>query len=182
MGEGTLKAGWLIRSFSSVPLVFTGPYGLPGMALPTIRLAAALAVVLTALITACASAALNRYEPPPSTAAAAYLVNQGGLAASARFPMVDGKETPSFGRLVRVAPGIHKLDVQCYHFEIANVTPGIWPYVPIIVDSKTKLAWFSVTGRLSDKQEYYARCIMIDGKPFGFIAASPDGPPVPGFE
>jgi hypothetical protein len=145
-------------------------------------LAAAPTLVVTALMTACATAPTNGYEPPPSTAAAAYLVNQGGLAASARFPMVDGKATPSFGQLVRVAPGIHKLHVQCHHFEITSVTPGIWPYVPIIVNSKTKLGWFSLTGSLSENQKYYARCIMIDGKPFGYIAASPDGPPLAGFE
>jgi hypothetical protein len=96
--------------------------------------------------------------------------------------MVDGKETPSLGQLVRVAPGIHKLHIQCYHFEITNVTPGILPFVPIVVDSKTDLGWFSVTGSLRENQKYFARCVMIDGKPFGYIAASTDGPPLTGFE
>jgi hypothetical protein len=137
---------------------------------------------IPAVMAACATAPNNRYEPPPSTVAAAYLVNQGGISAFARFPMVDGKETPSFGQLVRVAPGIHKLHVQCYHFEITNVTPGVLPFAPIIVDSKTDQGWFSVTGRLVENQRYFARCVMIDGKPFGYIAASPGGPPLTGFE
>jgi hypothetical protein len=96
--------------------------------------------------------------------------------------MVDGKETPSFGALVRVAPGIHRLHVQCYHFEITNVTPGILPFVPIIVDSNTEQGWFSVIGSLRENQRYFARCVTIYGKPFGYIAASPDGPPLAGFE
>jgi hypothetical protein len=109
-------------------------------------------------------------------------VNQGGRAASATFPMVDGKETPPFAQQVRVAPGIHKLAIQCYHFEITNMIPGVLPYVPIIVYTRTRLAWFSLTGRLVENDRYYAHCVMSRGKPFGYIAASPDGPPLAGFE
>jgi hypothetical protein len=147
------------------------------------RLPADLAsVTATGLLSACAAAPTAKFEPPPSGAPAAVLVNQGGLRAFARFPMVDGKETPSFGGKIRVAPGVHKLHVQCYHFEVTGVVPGLAPYVPVIVNTETKQGWFSLTGSLVANQNYYARCVMVDGKPFGYIAASPDGPPLVGFE
>ena len=138
-----------------------------------------------ALLAACT--AEPQYELPSQQAPAALLVSKTGLTAFARFAMVDGKETPLLGGELRVAPGPHKVHVQCYHFE-TKVGPGFMlalprgVLLPITLNSETKQGWFSVAGHFASDQSYYARCVMVDEKPVGFISATPDGPPLPGFD
>lgn len=123
-------------------------------------------VALAALCSACASRPAEKgYQSPPAGSPAAVIVSAG---MGGRAAMIDGKETPSFSGTTRVSPGIHKVLIDCLFMGVDVV--------------HTKIEYVALTGAFVASEKYYVRCTVEDSKPHVFLAASPNGAPLPGFE
>lgn len=122
--------------------------------------------------------ALPKYRPPPVGAPAATLQ----LGRSARVWRVDDAETPSFASTVRVAPGAHRIGMNCLSFEIDAVhvfTDARGEPVAGAVIPKTTLQSVAVSGDFQAGVTYYARCVSVGGKPRAWLADAPDGDRLP---
>jgi len=78
----------------------------------------ATALATLALLSSCASPAPNalaKYQPPPAGMPAAVIDAGHGQAWS-----VDGAETRSFAKTVRLVPGEHRVGLNCLSFEIVG--------------------------------------------------------------
>lgn len=121
---------------------------------------------LAALCSACASKPAEKgYQPPPVGTPAAIIVSAGSGGHAA---MIDGKETPSFSGTARVSPGIHKVLIGC-------LFTGAALYIQ-------KVEYVALIGAFVANEKYYVRCTVENSKPHVFLAASPNGAPLPGFE
>lgn len=134
-----------------------------------------------ALLSGCAATspnALPKYQPPPAgEPAAAIEVGKHGHAWS-----VDGAETPSFAKTLRLAPGEHHVGINCLSFEIESI--GIIPGGPIapvmpLVNVQTALQFVLVTGTFEAGKTYYTRCVAVNGHPRAWLAEAPDGSDLP---
>ncbi|MBS0396187.1 MAG: hypothetical protein JSR54_16325 [Proteobacteria bacterium] len=137
------------------------------------------------LLAACASTAphaLPRYRPPPAMEPAATI----DVGTRAHAWSVDGAETPAFARTVRVAPGVHRVGLNCLSFELASVDAvasarGAAPVTTVM--AHTAVQSVVVTGPFEAGRTYYARCVATDGMPRAWLASAPDGSDLPpGFE
>ena len=134
-----------------------------------------------ALFSGCASKspkALPKYQPPPVGAPAAVIdVGTHGRAWS-----VDGAETPSFAKMLRLAPGEHRVGINCLSFEILGieVVPGAArvPATPVVT-TKSALQFVLVTGSFEPGKTYYTRCVAVNGQPRAWLADAPDGGDLP---
>jgi hypothetical protein len=84
------------------------------------------------LFSGCAASspnALAKYQPPPAGAPAA-IIDAGNHANASS---VDGAETPPFSKTLRLAPGEHRVGINCLSFEIL----GHPPETPLIFPTST---------------------------------------------
>jgi hypothetical protein len=114
--------------------------------------------------------ALPKYQPPPAGAPAAII--DAGTRGHAW--LVDGAETPSFATTLRLAPGEHRVGINCLSFEIL----GHWPETPLIFPTST-VQVVLVTGSFQAGRTYYARCVATNGQPRAWLADAPDGSELP---
>lgn len=148
-------------------------------------------VQIIAMLTGCASIspnALPKYQPPaPGSPAATINVGKHGRAWS-----VDGTETPSFANTLRLAPGEHRVGLNCLSYDISTVAAisaaaAIGGAIPAAVAasavpqdrSPSTLQFVLVTGPFEAGKTYYSRCVAVDGKPHAWLADSPDGSGLP---
>ena len=144
-------------------------------------LTALVALQALALLSSCVATspnALPKYQPPPAEQPAATIdVGKHGHTWS-----VDGAETPSFAKMVRLVPGEHRVGINCLSFDIA--TFGILqggpraPAIPI-ADVKAALQFVQVTGSFEAGKTYYTRCVAVNGQPRAWLADAPDGIDLP---
>ena len=144
-----------------------------------------------AMLTGCASNspnALLKYQPPaPESPAAIIDVGKHGRAWS-----VDGTETPSFANTLRLAPGEHRVGLNCLSYDISTAAVisaaaavggaiGAAVAASAIPEDKppSTLQFVLVTGPFEAGKTYYARCVAADGKPHAWLADSPDGSDLP---
>ena len=144
-----------------------------------------------AMLTGCASNspnALLKYQPPaPGSPAAIIEVGKHGHAWS-----VDGTETPSFATTLRLAPGEHRVGLNCLSYDISTVAvisaaTAVGGAIPAAVavsaipedKSPSTLQSVLVTGRFEAGKTYYSRCVAANGKPHAWLADSPDGSDLP---
>jgi hypothetical protein len=132
------------------------------------------------LFTGCTTSpnALPKYQPPPVGAPAAVIdVGMHGHAWS-----IDGAETPSFARALRLAPGEHRVGINCLSFEILGIevlagTPHLPATAVAITNSPAQFAL--VTGSFEPGKTYYTRCVAVNGQPRAWLADAPDGSDLP---
>jgi hypothetical protein len=81
---------------------------------------------------------------------------------------VDGAETPSFASTLRLAPGEHRVGLNClsYDFLAMALRPGALPAL-IMPPAKppSALQFVLVNGQFEAGKTYYARCVAVDGQP-----------------
>src|SRR5215470_17389911 len=63
------------------------------------------------------SSALPKYQPPPAGAPAAVIE----VGVYGRAWAVDGAETPSFAKSLRLTPGEHRVGINCLSFEVLGL-------------------------------------------------------------
>ena len=133
------------------------------------------------LLSSCAATspnALPKYQPPPTGAPASVI----DVGVHGRAWLIDGAETPSFARTLRLTPGQHRVGINCLSFESLSIAfvPG-GPAVPVIpvVNSKAALQFVSVTGSFEGGKTYYARCVVVNEQPRAWLADAPDGSDLP---
>jgi len=136
------------------------------------------ALVLLSGCVATSPNVLPKYQPPPAGQLAAVIdVGKHGHAWS-----VDGAETPSFAKTLRLMPGEHHVGINCLSFEIAamDLLPGGHraPATPV-ANIKTALQFVLVTGSFQAGQTYYTRCVAVNGQPRAWLADAPDGGDLP---
>jgi len=148
-------------------------------------------VQVIAMLTGCVANspnALRKYQPPaPGSPAAIITVGKHGRAWS-----VDGTETPSFASTLRLAPGEHRVGLNCLSYDISAVAViaaagTVGGAIPAAVaasavpedKSPTTLQFVLVTARFEAGKTYYSRCVATDGKPRAWLADSPDGNDLP---
>ena len=138
----------------------------------------AVALPALALLSACATTspnALPKYQPPAAGAPASIIdVGKHGRAWS-----VDGAETPSLAGTIRLAPGEHRVGINCLSFEVsapAVLLGGGALAAPFI---KTPLQFVLVTGSFEAGKTYYTRCVAVNGQPRAWLADTPDGSDLP---
>ena len=139
------------------------------------------------MLSGCASNspnALLKYQPPaPESPAAIIDVGKHGRAWS-----VDGTETPSFANTLRLAPGEHRVGLNCLSCDISTAAVisaaaavggaiGAAVAASAIPEDKppSTLQFVLVTGRFEAGKTYYSRCVAADGNPHAWLADSPDG-------
>lgn len=144
-----------------------------------------------AMLVGCASTspnALPKYQPPaPGDPAATIDVGKHGRAWS-----VDGAETPSFANMLRLAPGEHRVGLNCLAYDKVAVAAmsvagavggalGAAVAASAIPDDRppTTLQFVLVSGRFEAGRIYYSRCVVVAGKPRAWLADSPDGSDLP---
>ena len=122
--------------------------------------------------------ALPKYQPPSAGQLAAVIdVGKHGHAWS-----VDGAETPSFAKTLRLVPGEHHVGINCLSFDIAAVDLLLGgPRAPVIpvANVKTALQFVLITGSFEAGKTYYTRCVAINGQPRAWLADAPDGSNLP---
>src|SRR5215470_11307720 len=135
---------------------------------------------ILALLSGCASTspnALPKHQPPPVGAPAAVIDAGYGHAWS-----VDGAETPSFAKTVRVAPAEHRVGLNCLSYEIvgAEVLPGLG-HLPTIaaVEIAYGVQFVLVTGSFEPGKTYYVRCVAVNHQPRVWLSDAPDGSGLP---
>jgi hypothetical protein len=121
---------------------------------------------------------LAKYVPPPIGSPAAELHNTSLAATSlkgigGRASTLDGAEPPKFANSVRVAPGSHRVGIDC----LFNGTFfGDW-------FGRNYMQHVFVTGTFTTGQLYYIRCAVDAGVARTWLSDSPDGSALPpGFE
>lgn len=121
--------------------------------------------------------ALPKYQPPPVAMPAAVIDAGHGQAWA-----VDGAETPSFAKTVRLAPGEHHVDLSCLAYEIVglHVLPG-FGHLPTkaAVDIAYGAQFVRVTGVFEPDKTYYVRCVAVNGEPRVWLAEARDGSELP---
>jgi hypothetical protein len=134
-----------------------------------------------ALLSGCVATspnALPKYQPPPAGQPAALIdVGKHGYAWA-----VDGAETPSFAKTLRLVPGAHRVGINCLSFEIEGI--GILaggPRVPAIpvANVKSALQFVQVTGSFEAGKTYYTRCVAVNGQPRAWLSDTPAGSGLP---
>jgi hypothetical protein len=91
--------------------------------------------------------------------------------------MVDGKETPSLAKTVKVSAGSHRLLMNCLMSEAPSLIPGTATVLP----GKQTVQTVGLTGELLPNARYFVRCERVEGTPTIWLSDSVDGPPLPGF-
>jgi hypothetical protein len=126
-----------------------------------------------AFLSGCAATsphALSKYQPPPTGAPAAVI----DVGKHAQAWSIDGAETPSFATTLRLAPGEHRVGINCQSWEILSrdpVTPIIFPTVTA--------QFVLITGPFEAGKTYYARCVATNGQPRAWLADAPAGADLP---
>jgi hypothetical protein len=142
--------------------------------------AVAAALLPLTLLSGCAATSPNtlpKYQPPPAGAPAAIIdVGAHGHAWS-----VDGAETPSYAKTLFLAPGEHRVGINCLSFEtsIDFIPGGPPPPVTPVVISKSAAQFVLVTGAFKAATTYYTRCGAVNGQPRAWLADAPDGSDLP---
>jgi hypothetical protein len=141
-------------------------------------LTAFLSFASLSLMIGCATPSSNglpKYRPPPGDAPAAVIdMGSHGHAWS-----VDGAETPSFAKTVRLAPGEHRIGINCLAFDIDFVPIGA-PHQPMAAVVRNYAAQFVlVTGSFEAGKTYYTRCVEVNGQPRAWLADAPGGRDLP---
>ena len=131
------------------------------------------------LLVACASTSdqhrLAKYVSPPANGPAAEIIANGGTAKamlkgiSGHVAMIDDAESPSFATVIRVAPGTHRLGIDCL-FTGLNWSGRI---------SDSLLQHVAVTGAMLEGRKYYVRCGIVGDKPRTWLSDTPDGTELP---
>jgi hypothetical protein len=143
--------------------------------LTTLAFTAALAV-----LSDCASTspnALPKYQPPAVGAPAAVIDAGHGHAWS-----VDGAETPPFAKTIRLAPGEHRVGLNCLSFEVVGlqVVPGLGHLQTIAaVDIAYGVQFVLAIGSFEQGRTYYVRCVAVHGQPRVWLSDAPDGSNLP---
>jgi len=132
--------------------------------------AALLGLPLLGGCAATSSNALSKYQPPPAGAPAAII--DAGVRGHAWS--VDGAETPALARTLRLAPGDHRVGINCLSFEILSHEPA----TPLIFPTATA-QFVLVTGSFEAGKTYYTRCVAVNGQPRAWLADAPDGSGLP---
>jgi hypothetical protein len=138
-------------------------------------LIAGISIAALASISGCASPSSNampKYEPPSERAPAATIdVGTHGHAWS-----IDGAETPSFAKTVRLVPGEHRVGLNCLEYEVVAV--GVLPTaVGALIAYGAQFVL--VTGSFDPGRTYYMRCVAVNGRPRAWLADSPGGSDMP---
>jgi hypothetical protein len=121
---------------------------------------------------------LPKYEPPSPGAPAAEILSIAVMGAALKgvgghLVTLDGAETPSFATALRVAPGSHKMGIDCLFNGIYLGGAFVDSLVQHVV----------VTGTLVAGQKYYVRCAVENAMPRSWLSDSPDAASLPqGFE
>lgn len=126
-----------------------------------------------ALLSDCAGTspnALPNYYPPPLGAPAAVI----DVGTRAQAWSVDGAETPSLARTLRLAPGGHRVGINCLSWEILGHPPAEPVFFPTVTAQ-----FVLVTGPFEAGRTYYARCVSTGGQPRAWLADVPDGNDLP---
>jgi hypothetical protein len=136
---------------------------------------------ILALFSGCASTsptALPKYQPPTVGAPAAVI----DVGAHGRAWSVDGAETPSFAKTLRLAPAEHRVGINCLSFERfgIEVLPGgaSLPAAPVVT-TESAVQFVVVTGSFEPGKTYYTRCVAVNGRPRAWLAHAPDGSELP---
>jgi len=117
-------------------------------------------------------------QPPPVGQPAAVIeVGKHGRAWS-----VDGAETPSFANTIRLAPGEHRVGINCLSFEVGAI--GIvagGPRAPATAATnfQTTLQSVLMTGPFEEGKTYYTRCVAVNGQPRAWLTDTPAGTDLP---
>jgi hypothetical protein len=135
-----------------------------------------------ALLSGCAAPspnALPKYQQPSAGQPAAVIeVGKHGRAWS-----VDGAETPPFADTIRLAPGEHRVGINCLSFEILAIdvlaTGARTPLATPVVNAKTALQFVLITGSFEAGKTYYTRCVVVNGQPHAWLADAPTGSDLP---
>jgi hypothetical protein len=86
--------------------------------------------------------------------------------------MVDGKEPPSFASSISVSPGVHRVLINCGEFRFTGLN----------LSPKSLIDSISLEGPFADGHKYYAQCKIDGDKIHIWLAAEPNGPPLPEFK
>jgi hypothetical protein len=147
---------------------------------PTAFHVVAAALLPLALLSGCAATSPHtpaKFQPPPAGAPAAVIdVGTHGHAWS-----VDGAETPSFAKTLHLAPGEHRVGINCLSFDTSiDVIPGgpLPPVTPVLLP-KSAAQFVLVTGSFKAGRTYYTRCVAVNGQPRAWLADAPDGSDLP---
>src|SRR5207237_6250341 len=120
---------------------------------------AALGAAALVLLGACASTSSTSrppYQAPPTGAPAAELVGHSMVATGlpsrgsvGHVSFVDGMETSSLSGTVRVAPGVHRVGIDCFVKKPSDAGPFHFNW---------DVHQVAITGSFVAGQKYYARC------------------------
>lgn len=121
---------------------------------------------------------LPSYQPPPAGQAAAVIE----VGKRERAWSVDGADTLSFAKKLRLLPGEHHVGIHCLSYEIESIDrlPGgsRSPLTPM-VNAKSAAQFVLVTGSFEAGKTYFTRCETINGQPRAWLADTPDGRELP---
>ena len=142
----------------------------------------ALAVVV-AVAVGCASSPdqykLAKYVAPPPGSPSAEIYSLGGVLRPSPKGLlgtvvtIDETVTPSFSKVVRVAPGLHRVAINCLFTGPSWGGSLLESFIQHVV----------ATGTIVADSKYYVRCDIIDAKPRAWLSTSSDGADLPpGFE
>jgi hypothetical protein len=142
---------------------------------------AALGAAAVSLLCACASTSPTsrpRYQAPPTGAPAAELVGHSmvatGLPSRAsvgHVSFVDGIETSSLSSTVRVAPGVHRVGIDCFVKKASDAGPFHFNW---------DVHQVAITGSFVAGQKYYVRCEATNGETARiWVGESPDAQLLP---
>ena len=148
---------------------------------PSISYAVVAALAVLALLSGCVATspnALPKYRPPPEGQPAAPI--EVGKHANAWS--VDGAETPSLAKRLRLVPGEHRVGINCLSFDMEDI--GLVaggpraPAIPV-TNVKTALQCVQVTVTFAAGKTYYTRCVAVNGQPRAWLADAPHGSDLP---
>ena len=137
---------------------------------------AALGAAALSLLCACASTSSTSrppYQAPPTGAPAAELVGHSLVATGlpsrgsvGHVSFVDGMETSSLSGTVRVAPGVHRVGIDCFVKKPSDAGPFHFNW---------DVHQVAITGPFVAGQKYYVRCEATEGETARiWVAESPD--------
>jgi hypothetical protein len=122
--------------------------------------------------------ALPKYRAPPEGQPAAII----DFWKHGHVWLVDGAEIPSFAKALRLAPGEHRVGINCLSsdIELTGMIVG-GPRAPVIPigKGKTALQFVQVTGSFEAGKTYYTQCVAVNGQPRAWLADTPDGGDLP---
>ncbi|HYL69768.1 MAG TPA: hypothetical protein VEY89_00515 [Candidatus Dormibacteraeota bacterium] len=160
------------------------------------RILAAATVIGAALCTACGSTSgEQRYQPPPAGTSGAEVIgfgSIGGTTTTCQFSgkpcrawvvAVDDKFTSGFATTTAVSEGTHKVLLACYSWSAPPTVAAVIPKSGVIMANGNVVPEYTaLTGPFAAAHKYYLHCDTAAGAPRVFLADSPDGPALPGFE